>query len=96
LSNWLADVIFRTGDAPLRDQAVRTARSVVLKIAEGYGKTGGGRRHSYTLALDEPGEACSAIEIETDTENAIDTVHRNLDRDRRQRPMYRFMTSVSS
>jgi hypothetical protein len=34
---------------------------VVLNIAEGSGKTGRARRHSYTVALGEAGEACSAI-----------------------------------
>jgi four helix bundle protein len=61
VARWLADATFRRGDADLRDQAVRSARSVVLNIAEGSGKSGRARRHSYTVALGEAGEACSAI-----------------------------------
>ena len=61
VANWVADATFRRGDADLRNQAVRAARSVVLNIAEGSGKTGAARRHNYTLALGEAGEACSAI-----------------------------------
>jgi four helix bundle protein len=61
VARWVADATFRRGDADLRDQAVRSARSVVLNIAEGSGKTGRARRHSYTVALGEAGEACSAI-----------------------------------
>ncbi|MGM0556943.1 MAG: hypothetical protein ACQEVA_11240 [Myxococcota bacterium] len=34
---------------------------MVLNIAEGSGKTGRARRHSFTVALGEAGEACSAI-----------------------------------
>ncbi|MGM0559180.1 MAG: four helix bundle protein [Myxococcota bacterium] len=61
VARWVADATFRRGDADLRDQAVRSARSVVLNIAEGSGKRGKSRRHSYDLALGEAGEACSAI-----------------------------------
>jgi four helix bundle protein len=61
VARWVADATFRRGDADLCDQAVRSARSVVLNIAEGSGKTGRARRHSYTVALGEAGEACSAI-----------------------------------
>ena len=61
VAEWVADATFRRGDADLRNQAVRAARSVVLNIAEGSGKTGKSRRHHYTLALGEAGEACSAI-----------------------------------
>jgi four helix bundle protein len=60
-------------------KAARSARSVVLNIAEGSGKTGRARRHSYTVALGEAGEACAAIresEIAIAIENVIvfDTV----------------------
>ena len=63
VAEWVADATFRRGDSDLRDQAVRSARSVVLNIAEGSGKTGKSRRHNYTLALGEAGEACSAIDM---------------------------------
>jgi hypothetical protein len=33
----------------------------VLNIADGSGKTGRARRHCFTRALGEAGEACSAI-----------------------------------
>jgi four helix bundle protein len=59
VARWVADATFKRGDADLRDQAVRSARSVALDIAEGSGKNGAARRHSYTLALGEAGEACS-------------------------------------
>ena len=59
----LSSVKFPRGDADLRDQAVRAARSVVLNIAEGRARGGGAQRNHYRIALGSAAEVCAALDL---------------------------------
>ena len=51
------------GDAELRDQAKRAARSAALNIAEGAALQGAARRRHYNVALGSTGETVAAYEL---------------------------------
>lgn len=59
----VATAHFSRGDADLRDQAVRSSRSVVLNIAEGRARGGGAARHHYRIALGSAAETCAALDL---------------------------------
>ena len=63
VARWVGDATFPRGDADLRDQAVRAARSMVLNIAEGCGRNGKSRRHHYSLAAGSAAETCAALDL---------------------------------
>ena len=58
---WLASHTIE--DRNLRDQATRSAQSVVLNIAEGTGRTGKSRRHHYSIARGSAAELCAAMDL---------------------------------
>jgi len=48
----------------LRDQLLRASSSVVLNVAEGWGKTSpADKRRSYTIALGSFRESCAALDL---------------------------------
>lgn len=63
VARWIGAADFARGDADLRDQAVRAARSAVLNIAEGCGRRGKSRRYHYSIAAGSAAEACAALDL---------------------------------
>ncbi len=60
----LAVLACRIRDAKLRDEAVRSAKSACLNIAEGAGRvTRGDKARSFAIARAETVEAAAAVEI---------------------------------
>lgn len=51
------------GRAPLRDQLLRAADSVVLNIAEGRTRGGPSGRNHYRIAAGSAAEACAALDL---------------------------------
>ena len=70
---------FGTGNADLRNQAVRASQSVVLNLAEGNGLSGGNRRRHYRIAPGSAGEVVAAFDLlELDQGPAIQELYRRV------------------
>lgn len=63
VARWVAATDFPRGFAPLKDQAVRAAQSVVMNIAEGKGRGGDAGRNHYRIALGSAAETCAALDL---------------------------------
>ena len=53
----------KIADAKLRDQALRSAKSVCLNIAEGTGRTGADQKRVFVIARGEASETVAALYI---------------------------------
>ena len=63
VARWVRDTPFRRGDADLRDQTLRAARSVVLNLAEGRARGGDAGRNHFRVAWGSAAEACAALDL---------------------------------
>ena len=63
VSRWVSAAKFPRGMAWLKDQAQRSAGSVVLNIAEGRGRSGQAQRYHYEVAYASASEACSTLDL---------------------------------
>ena len=75
VARWVAAARFARGDADLRDQALRAARSVALNIAEGCGRTGKSRSYHYSVAAGSAAETAAALDL-IDLDGASDQQHK--------------------
>ena len=63
----------RVGDAGLRDQALRSAKSCCLNIAEGASRVSrADKARVFGIARAEAAEACAAVEIAAISGEAVD------------------------
>ena len=63
VARWVASRQFPRGDADLRNQAVRAARSMVLNIAEGCGRHGKSRKYPYSVAAGSAAEVGAVLDL---------------------------------
>src|SRR5690606_14079433 len=63
VARWIAARQVARGDSDLRDQAVRAARSMVLNIAEGCGRSGKSRRYHYSVAAGSASELGAVLDL---------------------------------
>jgi four helix bundle protein len=63
VAHWVASTDFPRGFAPLKDQAVRAAQSVVMNLAEGKSRGGDAGRNHYRIALGSAAEVCAALDL---------------------------------
>jgi len=60
---WVHKARFPADSKDLRDQALRSSRSVALNIAEGASRRGAPRQNHLRIALGSAAETCAALEL---------------------------------
>ena len=60
---WVHKARFPADAKDLRDQALRSSRSVPLNIAEGSARGGAAGRNHYRIALGSAAETCAALDL---------------------------------
>jgi len=60
---WVREARFPPRSGDLHDQAVRSATSVALNIAEGASREGAASKHHFRVARGSAGEACAALDF---------------------------------
>ena len=63
VARWVKKARFARGDADLKNQALRAARSVVLNIAEGRSRGGNAQRNHYRIARGSAAEVCAVLDL---------------------------------
>ncbi len=84
VGGWVHKARFPAETKDLRDQALRSSRSVVLNIAEGAARGGAAGRNHFRIALGSAAETCAALDLV-----GIDGVREQQDKLRRVGAMLR-------
>jgi len=63
VATWVHKVRFPVDARDLRDQALRSSRSVVLNIAEGAARRGAAGRNHFRIAAGSAAETCAALDL---------------------------------
>jgi len=63
IARWFAVTRFPRGDADLKDQGLRAARSIVLNIAEGRARGGRAEQNHYRIARGSAAECCAVLDL---------------------------------
>ena len=63
VARWVHKERFPADARDLRDQALRSSRSVALNIAEGAARGGASGRNHYRIALGSAAETCAALDL---------------------------------
>ena len=63
VARWVRKTRWPAGSPHLRDQAMRAADSVVLNIAEGFGRAGAAGRNHFRIARGSAAEVCAVLDL---------------------------------
>jgi len=63
VARWIRSTSFPPGDSALRDQANRSACSLVLNLAEGAHSQGGNRAKHFRIARGSAAETCAVLDL---------------------------------